>query len=70
MMALDPAGVVEFWRVYYGPTARAFEALEGEPARQAALLADLERLWSGHNTAAGGGTRVEPEFLEVTATRR
>ena len=27
-----PAEVVEFWRVYYGPTNRAFEALAAEPA--------------------------------------
>jgi SAM-dependent methyltransferase len=66
---LEPAAVVEFWRVYYGPTNRAFEALAADPARQAALRADLERLWSGHNRAAGGSTRVESEYLEVTATR-
>jgi SAM-dependent methyltransferase len=66
---LDPAEVVEFWRVYYGPTNRAFEALAADPARQAALRADLERHWSGHNTAANGSTRVESEYLEVATTR-
>jgi SAM-dependent methyltransferase len=64
-----PAEVVEFWRVYYGPTNRAFEALAADPARQAALRAVLEQLWSGHNTATGGTTRVESEYLEVLATR-
>jgi hypothetical protein len=64
-----PADVVEYWRVYYGPTNRAFEALAAEPAKQAALRADLERLWATHNKAAGGGTRVESEYLEATATR-
>jgi hypothetical protein len=61
--------VVEFWRVYYGPTNRAFEALAADPAKQAALRTDLERLWSGHNRAAGDSTRVESEYLEVAATR-
>lgn len=64
-----PARVVEFWRAYYGPTNRAFEALAGEPAKQAALRADLEHLWSGRNRAPVGSTRVESEYLEVTAHR-
>jgi SAM-dependent methyltransferase len=65
---LGPSEVVEFWRVYYGPTNRAFEALAADPARQGALRADLERLWSEHNQASGGSTRVESEYLEVIAT--
>lgn len=65
----SPAEVVEFWRVYYGPTNRAFEALAAEPVKQAALRADLERLWATHNQATGGATRVESEYLEVIATR-
>lgn len=54
---------------YYRPTNRAFEALAADPARQAALRAELERLWSEHNQAAGGSTRVESEYLGVIATR-
>lgn len=65
---MGPAEVVEFWRVYYGPTNRAFEALAADPREQAALRADLEQLWAGHNRAAGGATRVDSEYLEVTAT--
>jgi SAM-dependent methyltransferase len=64
-----PAEVVEFWRMYYGPTNRAFEALAAEPHRQAALRADLERLWASHNWAEDGSTRVEPEYQEVIATK-
>ena len=41
-----PAETVEYWRQYYGPTTRAFEALAADPARQAALRTDLERLWA------------------------
>ena len=62
-----PAGVVEFFRTYYGPTQRAFDALDADA--QAALRADLERLWAEHNRAADGTTRVEAEYLEIVATR-
>lgn len=63
------ADVVEFWRVYYGPTQRAFEALNASPEKQAALRHDLERLWSEHNQARDGTTYVESEYLQVIATR-
>jgi SAM-dependent methyltransferase len=65
----DPAEVVEFWRIYYGPTNRAFEALAADPAKQTMLRADLEQLWTRQNQAMGGSTRVESEYLEVTATK-
>lgn len=64
----SPAEVVEHFRMYYGPTQRAFAALEGEA--QAALRTDLERLWTEHNQATDDGTRVEGEYLEVVATRK
>lgn len=63
----SPAEVVEFFRTYYGPTNRAFAALDSE--KQAALRSDLERLWSSHNRAGNGGTEVEAEYLEVVGTR-
>ncbi len=62
-----PSGVVEFYRTYYGPTNRAFEALNTDD--QAALRRDLERLWSEHNCVADGTTHVESEYLEVVAIR-
>ena len=65
----SPTEVVEFWRVYYGPTNRAFEALAADSAKQAGLRADLERLWTEHNQAGSGATRVESEYLVVIATR-
>ncbi len=67
--AFGPEEVVEFWRVYYGPTNRAFEALAGDNDRQAALRADLERLWSENNEGANGSTHVQSEYLEVIAAR-
>ena len=62
-----PAEVVEFFRRYYGPAERAFAALDG--AGQAALRADLERLWSEANAARDGATDVGSEYLEVVAVR-
>jgi SAM-dependent methyltransferase len=62
-----PAEVVEFFRRYYGPTQRTFDALGAEG--QAALRKDLEALWSEHNRAGDGTTHVEGEYLEVVATK-
>ena len=66
---LAPADVVEFWRLYYGPTQRAFEALAADPAKQATLRSALEQLWTTHNRAPKGGTLVESEYLDVRAVR-
>lgn len=62
-----PAEAVEFFRMYYGPTQRAFAALDTDG--QAALRDDLERLWLEHNQARDNTTQVEGEYLEVIATR-
>lgn len=62
-----PADVVEFFRTYYGPTQRAFGALD--EAGQAALRKDLEQLWSDNNKATDGTTDVESEYVEVLGTR-
>ena len=62
-----PADVVEFFRMYYGPTQRAFAALD--EAGQYALRKDLVQLWSENNQAKDGTTHVEGEYLEVIATK-
>ena len=63
----SPPEVVEHFRTYYGPTNRAFAALD--EARQLALRGDLEQLWTEHNQATDGSTRYESEYLEVVAVR-
>ena len=63
----SPAEVVEHFRLYYGPTQKAFGTLEGE--KQAALRKSLEELWATHNQATDGTTRLEAEYLEVVAGR-
>lgn len=62
-----PADVVEHFRNYYGPTQKAFGALNEEG--QAALRRDLERLWTENNRATDGTTEIESQYLEVIATR-
>jgi SAM-dependent methyltransferase len=61
-----PAEVVEYFRQWYGPTLRAFAALD--EAGQTGLRRDLEHLWEGRNESADGWTRVRSEYLEVIAT--
>lgn len=66
-----PFGVpetVELWREFYGPTHKAFAALDEN--RQAVLRRDLENLWSENNRVDDGTTRVEAEYLQVKAIRR
>lgn len=62
-----PAEVVEFYRAYYGPTNRAFAALDADG--QSALRRDLEQLWTDNNTATDDSTHVESEYLKVDAIR-
>jgi SAM-dependent methyltransferase len=63
----SPAEVVEHFRLYYGPTQKAFGALDEN--KQAALRKDLEDLWDAHNRATDGSTVVDSEYLEVVAVR-
>jgi SAM-dependent methyltransferase len=63
----SPAETVEFFRIYYGPTNKAFASLDEEGQR--ALRADLENLWAENNQATDGTTRVASEYLEVRAIR-
>lgn len=62
-----PSEVVDHFRVYYGPTNKAFGALDN--TKQDALRKDLEDLWTKHNEATDGTTSVQAEYLEVVATR-
>jgi SAM-dependent methyltransferase len=62
-----PSEVVEFFRTYYGPTHKAFAALD--PEKQAALRQDLETLWAEYNSGTDGTTSLEAEYLEVIAIR-
>jgi SAM-dependent methyltransferase len=60
------AETVEFYRKHYGPAQRSFEALNEE--KQGELRRDMESLYTKHNRASDGTTRIEAEYLEVEAT--
>jgi len=60
-----PEETVNQFRLWYGPTLRSFAVLD-EPNR-GALRRDLERLWTDHNRATDGTTRVQAEYLEILA---
>lgn len=62
-----PGDVVKFYRDLYGPTNRAFAALDEDG--QQALQHDLKQLWTQWNTATDGSTRYDSEYLEVVAIR-
>jgi SAM-dependent methyltransferase len=64
---MPPADVVEHFRMYFGPTQKAFQSLDADG--QKALRKDLEDLWIQHNKATDGTTEVESEYLEVRATK-
>jgi ubiquinone/menaquinone biosynthesis C-methylase UbiE len=58
---------VEFYRVHYGPTLKAFAGLS--ETAQAALRRDLEDLYARHNDAGDGTTCIAAEYLEVVGRR-
>ena len=60
---LDPAGVVNEYTQWFGPTLRAFASLD--ETGKSALRRELEALWTDHNRANDGTTRVQSEYLEV-----
>ena len=58
---------IEFYRVNYGPTLRAFAGLL--ETEQAVLRSDLEALYTQYNEATDGTTSIGAEYLEVVALR-
>lgn len=63
----SPEGVVDFFRVNYGPMARAFATLDAPEKEE--LRRELSALWADHNQATGERTTVAAEYLEVVAIR-
>jgi SAM-dependent methyltransferase len=58
---------METFRAYYGPTHKAFLALDED--RQAAFARDLVELADEMNTSTTGTLRVPGEYLEVVAVK-
>ncbi|HEX8740164.1 MAG TPA: class I SAM-dependent methyltransferase [Casimicrobiaceae bacterium] len=64
----SPAHWVQVFRDYYGPTHKAFAALDA--ARQRALERDLVALLDESNTAGDASLVVPGEYLEIVVTKR
>jgi SAM-dependent methyltransferase len=63
----SPQHWLEVFRTYYGPTFKAFGALDTE--KQKALAADLIALIGQFNRATDGSMAVRSEYLEVVVNR-
>jgi SAM-dependent methyltransferase len=58
---------IDFFRTYFGPIKSAYEKVG--PEGEEALTADLRAMLSEANTAGDKGLVLEPEYLQVVATR-
>jgi SAM-dependent methyltransferase len=66
----SPAGAVDFFRTYFGPTKVAFSKLD--EAGQKAMAADLANLWASENVAPDPANRtlIKHEYKQITAKRK
>ena len=64
----SPQSFIDYWRRYYGPTMKAFEAV-GEERREA-LETDLLSLVAHFNRAKDGTMAVPSEYLEAVIVTR
>lgn len=64
---LSAAHFIDIFRRYYGPTFKAFAALDADG--QAALTRDMTELLERHNVAGATSLVVPAEYLEVVLTR-
>jgi len=64
----SPEAYLEYWRHWYGPTLKAFEAVGADG--EGALRQDLLALVARFNVAVDGSMAVPSEYLEAVITRR
>jgi ubiquinone/menaquinone biosynthesis C-methylase UbiE len=64
----SPEHFMDVFKTYYGPTLKAFAALE--PLKQAVLHADIIELIARFNRSGDGTLVVPSEYLEVVITQR
>lgn len=62
------AHFIDVFRRYYGPTNRAFAALD--ESGQAGLTRDLDALLREHDRGGGGSLVVPADYLEIVAVKR
>lgn len=65
----DEVESVKFFRKYFGPVKRTFEALAAEPEKQMQLEKELIEFWKKYNTATDNTLRCDAEWLEVVAIK-
>jgi SAM-dependent methyltransferase len=63
-----PAELLTTFRTFYGPTMNAFEAAAAT-GREAALEAELTRLFEEQNQGGADRTEIPATYLKVTVTR-
>jgi ubiquinone/menaquinone biosynthesis C-methylase UbiE len=63
----SPAGFADYFRANYGPTLKAFEALDADGGKQ--LYEDLVALAERHNVATDGTAKIPSAYVQVLATR-
>ncbi|HEX2265445.1 MAG TPA: class I SAM-dependent methyltransferase [Solirubrobacterales bacterium] len=64
----SPDHYIEFFRTYFGPIQTAFEKVG--PEGEEALAADLRAWLEAENVAGERACVIEPEYLELIATKR
>ena len=64
----SPGHFLDIFRTYYGPTHKAFGAIDA--AAQQQLQADLMALIDNFNTARDGTLVIPSEYLEIVITKR
>jgi len=64
----SPAHFLDIFRTYYGPTHKAFGAIDATAQQQ--LQADLLALIDGFNVAKDGTLVIPSEYLEIVITKR
>jgi ubiquinone/menaquinone biosynthesis C-methylase UbiE len=64
----SPAHFIQYWRRYYGPTMKAFEAVSN--AGREALESDMLELIDRFNRADDGTMVVPSEYLEAVIVKR
>ncbi len=63
-----PSGLLDIFRLYYGPTMNAFEAAERN-GRAADLQAELAALFEAQNQGGAEQTLISATYLKVTVTK-
>jgi hypothetical protein len=65
----DEEETVKFFRHYFGPVKRTFEALSAAPEKQKQLEKELTEFWRRNNKATDNTLLCDAEWLEVVATK-